>query len=205
MAAGHIVLTTSSPQRLELALLGHIYTPMGDDLFDPKTQRHCPGPPHPNLLTLIVEANGCAESYCRACDEAVCPACDVSVTYCLDTGTTICENCDGKSIWHSLAELAAETEPRLTEVVYGCYGCGGEETPLRTATIMHRDADNTPRMHWLCRSCVHRHGPEKALSQLTHADRHPNAQTSFNGTSPTRLVPSITQGLPDHPPLPVGM
>ena len=195
MSPAHIVLLTTSQETMASALKGQVVSKLGDVLFDHARHKHCPGPEHPNLLTLIVAADACAEALCHTCDLPVCASCDASFSYNIDTETAVCENCEGKPIWNSLAELANETAPRLIEVVYGCYACGGEETPENTATVLVHTEDSKRARHWLCRSCMRRLGPQRALSQLTHLDRHPGAQERYNGTSPSRLVPAITQGL----------
>ena len=75
-------------------------------------------------------------------------------------------------------------------VVYGCFGCGGEELPERTHTMMYHDTvADTWEMHWLCRPCLRRFsdmGPLKVRDGLTEADKHPDAQAEFFGGSPIR-------------------
>ena len=79
-------------------------------------------------------------------------------------------------------------------VVYGCFGCGGEENPEATFTMMYKDEEGAYQMHWLCRPCLQRFGDRVRL-ELTHLDRHKDAQEEFDGFSPTREVEVITQGL----------
>ncbi len=81
-------------------------------------------------------------------------------------------------------------------VVYGCFGCGGEEDPRITFTAIYRDQEGKLQMHWLCQACLKRFGPQKAARELTHLDKHPDAQPEFNGCSPIREVEEITQGIP---------
>ena len=71
-------------------------------------------------------------------------------------------------------------------LVYGCFGCGGEEDPARTCTIIYQAENGRPKMHWLCRPCVTRFGPGKIRSGLTRQDMHPNAQPESGGCSPYR-------------------
>lgn len=194
MTSGHLVLTANSPELLERTLSQGLQGPSGDVIFDPARQQHCPGPGHPNVLSIIVAADACAEAICTSCDEAVCAGCDTAYVLSLDTGRTLCERCTGRTVWQFLAELASETEPRKFTVVYGCFSCGGEEDPERSATIIYTKTDGSRAMHWLCRACVQHHGPEKALSQLTEPEMHPSAQPVFNGGSPTRQVSRISQG-----------
>ena len=194
MTTGHLVLTANSPELLEATLSRTLQGPNGDAIFDPAHQQHCPGPDHPNVFSLVVRTDSCAEAICNACDDAVCAGCDMGYILSLDTGKTLCERCAGRSVWQFLAYLAAEAEPRRFTVVYGCFGCGGEDHPERSATIIYTKDDGSRVIHWLCRACVRRHGPERALSRLTEAEMHPSAQLVFNGSSPTRQVSRITQG-----------
>ena len=197
MTTGHLVLTANSPELLDEALSHTLYGATGDVIFDPLSQQHCPGPSHPNMLSLIVRTNACAEAICNSCDATLCASCHTAYVLCLDTGKTLCERCAGRTIWQFLADLAAESEPRKFTVVYGCFSCGGEEDPERSATMIYTKDDGSRAIHWLCRPCVQHHGPERALSQLTEAEMHPSAQPVFNGSSPTRQVSRINQG-PDR-------
>ena len=84
----------------------------------------------------------------------------------------------------------------MITVVYGCFRCAGEEHPYYTCTILYRDPEGSPKLHWLCRQCVQQLDPGKLTLGLTHHDKHPQAQETFDGTSPTRQVETITFGLP---------
>lgn len=194
MTTGHLVLTANTPELLERTLIQRLQGSSGDVIFDPAHQQHFPGPSNPNVLSLIVTADACAEAICNTCDETVCAACGMAYVLSLDTGRAQCERCAGRTVWQFLADLAVQTEPRKFTVVYGCFGCAGEEDPERSATIIYTTNDGSRAIHWLCRACVRHHGPEKALSHLTEAHMHPSAQPVFNGCSPTRQVSRISQG-----------
>ena len=194
MPESHLVITATSPEDLSRMLAQTLTGQGGQALYDPARDRHCPGPAHPNIHSAVVQLQACAKTICSNCDEEICAGCGGGIILSLDTGRTQCGPCSGGTVWQFLAALSTEKTPRTFTVVDGCFSCGGSETPERTATMMYTQDSGNRAMHWLCRSCVRHHGPEKALSQLTQRDMHPDAQPVFNGSSPAREATSLCQG-----------
>ena len=144
MSTGHLLLLSSDPARLLAVLENGLDSNTADALFSPAHQLAVLGPTGETLHSLIVQATACAEATCSACGAEACAGCDTGFHHNLDTGRTVCEHCEGRSLWHYLADLQAETALNL--VVTGCFYCSGEEYPERSFFVCQSTQKNTVLM-----------------------------------------------------------